>query len=96
MLDIARLYTNYFNIVPDGRKDDQTWASAREASPLKTVYKNVYPFSENELSYSNINEQKGRNIKDHIFVIYAAINGNSSAVDIQSIDITFTKWLDKL
>ena len=32
----------------------------------KTVYEDVYPIIENELSYSNIGGHKGRNIRDYL------------------------------
>ena len=32
----------------------------------KTVYEDVYPIIENELSYSNIGGRKGRNIRDYL------------------------------
>ena len=57
----------------------------------KILYDDVYQTIDNELSYSNIGGRKGRNIRDHLFVIYGVINdvinGSSSPVDIQSIDI---------
>ena len=57
----------------------------------KVLYDDVYQTIDDELSYSNIGGRKGRNIRDHLFVIYAVINdvinGSSPPVDIQSIDI---------
>ena len=57
----------------------------------KLLYADVYPIIDNELSYSNIGGRKGRNIRDHLFVIYAVINdvmnGASPPVDFQSLDI---------
>ena len=57
----------------------------------KTLYSDVYETIDGELSYSNIGGRKGRNIRDHLFVVYAimndVINGSSPPVDIQSIDI---------
>ena len=57
----------------------------------KVLYDDVYPIIDNELSYSNIGGRKGRNIRDHLFVIYAVINdvmnGASPPVDFQSLDI---------
>ena len=57
----------------------------------KVLYDDVYPTIDDELSYSNIGGRKGRNIRDHLFVIYAVINdvinGSSPPLDIQSIDI---------
>ena len=57
----------------------------------KVLYSDVYPIIDKELSYSNIGGRKGRNIRDHLFVVYSVINdvinGSSPPVDIQSIDI---------
>ena len=57
----------------------------------KILYQDVYETIDQELSYSNIGARKGRNIRDHLFVVYAiindVINGNSPPIDIQSIDI---------
>ena len=57
----------------------------------KVLYGDVYPIIDKELSYSNIGGRKGRNIRDHLFVVYSVmndvINGSSLPVDIQSIDI---------
>ena len=55
----------------------------------KMVYGDVYEIIDQELSYSNIGGRKGRNIRDHLFVVYAVINdvinGLSPPIDIQSI-----------
>ena len=57
----------------------------------KMLYDDVYPIIDNELSCSNIGGRKGRNIRDHLFVIYAVINdvmnGTSPPVDFQSLDL---------
>ena len=57
----------------------------------KILYKDVYDNIDQELSYSNIGARKGRNIRDHLFVVYSiindVINGSSPPIDIQSIDI---------
>ena len=57
----------------------------------KILYQDVYETIDQELSYSNIGARKGRNIRDHLFVVYAiindVINGTSPPIDIQSIDI---------
>ena len=57
----------------------------------KLLYSDVYEKIDKELSYSNIGARKGRNIRDHLFVVYAiindVINGSSPPIDIQSIDI---------
>ena len=55
------------------------------------VYEGVYKNIDKGLSYSNIGARKGRNIRDHLFVVYSiindVINGSSPPIDIQSIDI---------
>jgi hypothetical protein len=57
----------------------------------KVLYDDVYDIIDDELSYSNIGGRKGRNIRDHLFIVYGVINdvmnGSSPPVDIQSIDI---------
>ena len=57
----------------------------------KILYDDVYQTIDDELSYSNIGGRKGRNIRDHLFVVYGiindVINGSSPSVDIQSMDI---------
>ena len=57
----------------------------------KLLYDDVYPAIDKKLSNSNIGGRKGRNIRDHLFVIYGVINdvinGASPPIDIQSIDI---------
>ena len=57
----------------------------------KMLYHDVYDTIDENLSYSNIGGRKGRNIRDHLFVVYAiindVINGSSPPVDMQSIDI---------
>ena len=40
----------------------------------KTLYDDVYPEIDSKLSCSNIGGRKGRNIRDHLFVIYGVIN----------------------
>ena len=55
----------------------------------KILYDDVYPIIDDELTYSNIGGRKGRNIRDHLFIIYAVINDvmNGSSPDVQTIDI---------
>ena len=57
----------------------------------KLIYKDVYPTIDQNLSCSNVGVRKGRNIRDHLFVIYAIINdvknGNAKSIDIQGYDI---------
>ena len=57
----------------------------------KLIYKDVYPTIDQNLSCSNVGGRKGRNIRDHLFVIYAIINdvknGNAKSIDIQGYDI---------
>ena len=57
----------------------------------KLIYKDAYPTIDQNLSCSNVGGRKGRNIRDHLFVIYAIINdvknGNAKSIDIQGYDI---------
>ena len=57
----------------------------------KVLYDDLYDIVDDEISCSNIGGRKGRNIRDHLFVIYAMINdvlnGNAAPIDIQTIDI---------
>ena len=57
----------------------------------KVLYDDIYTNIDKKLSNSNIGGRKGRNIRDHLFVIYGVINdvinGSSPDIDIQSIDI---------
>ena len=44
------------------------------------------------MSFSNVGGRKNRNIRDNLFVVYAAINdvinGNGASFDIQGYDVT--------
>ena len=44
------------------------------------------------MSFSNVGGRRKRNIRDHLFVVYAAmndvVNGNGSSFDIQGYDVT--------
>ena len=57
----------------------------------KIIYEDVYKTIDDKLSQSNIGGRKGRNIRDHLFIVYGiltdVINGSCPTVDIQSIDI---------
>ena len=57
----------------------------------KVLYDDLYDIVDDEISCSNIGGRKGRNIRDHLFVIYAIINdvlnGNAAPIDIHTIDI---------
>ena len=56
------------------------------------MYSEVYPTVDSQLSYSNVGGRKSRNIRDHLFVIYAIINdvvnGKAEEIEIQGYDIT--------
>ena len=58
----------------------------------RVIYSEVYPTVDSELSYSNVGGRKNRNIRDHLFVIYAIINdvvnGQAEGIEIQGYDIT--------
>ena len=57
----------------------------------KVIYGDTYSVIDSNLSFSNVGGRKARNIRDHLLVIYAAINdvinGNAEAIDIQGYDI---------
>ena len=57
----------------------------------KVLHEDVYDTIDNQLSQSNIGGRKGRNIRDHLFIVYGNLhnvkNVSCPAVDIQSIDI---------
>ena len=58
----------------------------------RVMYTEVYPTVDSHLSYSNVGGRKSRNIRDHLFVIYAIINdvvnGQAEEIEIQGYDIT--------
>ena len=58
----------------------------------RVIYSEVYPIVDSQLSYSNVGGRRKRNIRDHLFVIYAIINdvvkGHAEAIEIQGYDIT--------
>ena len=57
----------------------------------KLIYQEKYPLIDENMSNSNIGARKRRNIKNHLFIIYAVINSvmksESSCVDIQIYDL---------
>ena len=64
----------------------------------KMIYNDIYPDIDKKLSQSNIGARRGRNIRDHLFVIYSIINEikteRKEDLEIQSIDIV--KCYDEL
>ena len=57
----------------------------------KLIYKEKYPGIESNMSDSNIGARRGKNIKNHLFVLYGIMNSviveEKSCVDIQIYDI---------
>ena len=57
----------------------------------KALYEEVYDIIDDNLSDSNVGGRKGRNVRDHLFLIYAIINevknGNAKPICIQTFDI---------
>ena len=57
----------------------------------KLIYQDVYDKIDSNLSCSNIGGRRGRNIRDHLFIIYGlindVINGQADPMDIQLMDI---------
>ena len=55
------------------------------------IYADVYNIIDENMSFSNVGGRKQRNIRDHLFVLYAAINdvinGTGSSFDIQGYDV---------
>ena len=63
----------------------------------KMIYNDKYDTIEQSMSGSNIGARKGKNIRDHLFVINAVINDvtkNKKDVDIEIMDIA--KCFDKM
>ena len=57
----------------------------------KVIYSDVYDIIDQNMSFSNVGGRKHRNIRDHLFVVYAAINdvinGNGDSFDIHCYDV---------
>ena len=57
----------------------------------KLIYEDVFKHIDINMSDSNIGGRKQRNIRDHLFVLYAVINsvlkGGEQCIDIQVYDI---------
>ena len=57
----------------------------------KVIYSDVYETIDQNMSCSNVGGRKKRNIRDHLFVVYAAINdvinGQGNCFDIQGYDV---------
>ena len=65
------------------------------------IYNEKYPLVDSRMSDSNIGARKNRNIRDHLYIVYAIINsvihGNEEPVDIQIYDVEKcfdTLWLE--
>ena len=58
----------------------------------KLIYEDTYDQIDSNLSYSNIGGRKGRNIRDHLMIVYGVINdvinGQAAPIDIQLFDIS--------
>ena len=68
----------------------------------KLIYAECYENIDNGMSESNIGARKNRNIRDHLFILYAIINsvvkGGEDCIDIQVYDIEKafdSLWLDE-
>ena len=55
------------------------------------IYNEKYPLVDSRMSDSNIGARKNRNIRDHLYIVYAIINsvihGNEEPVDIQIYNV---------
>ena len=63
------------------------------------IYKDTYEIIDQNLSPSNIGGRKGRNIRDHLFVINAILNKTTNSADIPILDLQIydgSKCFDKL
>ena len=53
----------------------------------KLIYADTYGVIDKNFSFSNIGGRRGRNIRDHLLVIYGIINdvknGKADAIDVQ-------------
>ena len=62
------------------------------------IYDEKFPLIDSNMSVSNIGARRQRNIRDHLFIIYAVINsvvnGDAEAIDVQIFDVE--KCFDKL
>ena len=57
----------------------------------KLIFLEKYDDVDNHMSDSNVGARKGRNVKNHLFIIYGIINsvikGNEECIDIQIYDL---------
>ena len=57
----------------------------------KVIYSDVYDTIDKNMSFSNVGGRKHRNIRDHLFVVYAVVNdvvnGKGGSFDIQGYDV---------
>ena len=54
----------------------------------KVIYSEVYPTIDKNMSFSNVGGRRQRNIRDNLFVLYAAVNdGSAPNFDIQGYDV---------
>ena len=57
----------------------------------RLIYNDKYPSIEEKMSDSNIGARKGKNIRNHLFIIYSVINsvtnGGMAPIDIQIYDL---------
>ena len=64
----------------------------------KLIYNDIYPVVDAALSQSNIGGRRGRNIRDHLFVLNSITNEvkSSKSDDIDIISIDIQKCFDEL
>ena len=57
----------------------------------KVIYSDVYETIDQNMIFSNVGGRKNRNIRDHLFVVNAAINdvinGNGPSFDVHCYDV---------
>ena len=87
LMSITSLYKNK-GVRSDLGNDRGIFNVSKVRSILdKVVYADVYEDIDSNMSFSNVGGRRKRNIRDHLFVVYASINdvinGSGSSFDIQ-------------
>ena len=64
----------------------------------KIIYSEIYEIADGNMSFSNVGGRRNRNIRDNLFVVYAAVNdvvhGKGDSFDMQGYDVM--KCFDKM
>ena len=91
-MSITRIYKSK-GCTSDLSNDRGIFNVAKLRSMLdKLLYADTYKVIDPNLSCSNVGGRQGRNIRDHLFVVYGIVNdvknGQADPIDIQGYDIT--------